>query len=284
MADPALTRYTMTQFWDRVRDWALLFALLVICILVIVNINEPMLRTLRAGSLEVTARVERYFAWAGQYVRALDENDALRINNVQLSSQVARLREAESENARLRALLSLRDSLDAGLLATRIIAKDITKQENYLTLNAGARDGITEGMAVIDDQGILGKVILTSTNFSIVQSYLNTDFRVPVRIQPIEVDGIVNWDGAYSDRLVLDYVVKTEPVKKGQAVVTHASLIFPSGLAVGTIDSVAQRAGENLYTLYLKPASPIAHADHAFVVMRPPNTEVDSLKIQAESP
>lgn len=273
----------MAQFWDRVRDWALLFGLLVLCVLVMVNVNEPMLRTLRAGALEVTAQIEHYFAWAGNYVRALDENDALRSNNVQLSSQVARLREAESENARLRSLLGLRDSVSANLLAARIIAKDITRQENYLTLDAGARDGVAQGMPVIDDKGLLGKVVLTSPNFAIVQSYLNTDFRVPVRIQPIQVDGIVTWDGTYSDRLVLDYVVKTEPVEKGQQVVTHGSLVFPSGLPVGTIDSVSQKVGENVYNLYLKPASPIARADYAYVLLRRPNLEVERLQQEAQA-
>lgn len=272
----------MKLLWDRIRDWVILVVFLLIAMLVMVNVNTPLLRSLRAVSLGVTSQIEQYFAWAGTYIRALDENDELRDNNMNLFSQVALLREANLENERLKAMLQLRDTTVYDMIATRIISKDISKQENYFTIERGSEDGIQEDMAVIDDQGILGKVLLVGKNYALVQSYLNTEFRVRVQIQPLQIDGIVGWDGNRLDQLLLDHIVKTEPVEKGQPVVTSHSTVFPPGLSVGTVDSVVVRETENVFTIFLTPASPLSTADYVFVIRSVPPPEVNTLQEQLQ--
>jgi len=268
----------------QIRDWAVLAFLLLISLVVTLNQNADVTRSLRAISLQITSGLESQFARAGEFVRALDENGKIRDQNIVLSSQVARLREPEIENARLKALLELRDSLGVPTLAVRVISRDIHRQKNYLIIDAGSDRGVENGMAVIDDYGILGKVILPGSKYSVVQSYLNTDFRVPGLIHPIEAFGIVRWDGARLDRLVLDYVVRTERVQHGQLVVTAGSSVFPSGIPIGTIDSVVLRSGENLLEITIEPASRIGAAKHAFVVLQTPDAELGRLQASTVTP
>ena len=268
----------------QVRDWAILAVLLLISLVVMLNRNTTVTRSLRAISLQITSGLESQFARAGEFIRALEENGEIRDHNIVLSSQVARFREAELENERLKALLGLRDTLNVPMLAVRVIARDIHRQKNYLIIDAGSEEGIQRDMAVIDDHGILGKVILPGDEYSLVQSYLNTHFRVPGLIQPIEAFGIVRWDGTRLDRLVLEYVVRTEPVETGQLVVTAGSSVFPSGIPIGTIDSVAVRSGENLLQITLEPATRIGSAKHAFVVLRAPDDELERLQASTSTP
>jgi rod shape-determining protein MreC len=264
----------MTSLWDTIRDWVVLFVLLSIGVLVMVSKNTTLSRSMRAAALRVTAPVEQRFAGVATFMRALEENASIRAQNISLSSQVARLRAAALENDRLKALLAVRDSAGFPVAAVQVVSKDIHRQKNHFVIDAGSQKGIEPDMAVIDDRGILGKVTLVSRRYSQVQSYLNTDFRVPVEIVPLQAYGIVRWDGSKTDRIRLDYVVKTEPVERGQLVVTRGSTVFPSGLAVGTVDSVITRPGENLVDILLTPASPIRTARHAFVVLRQPDTEL----------
>ncbi len=267
------------RLWDRIRDWVILSVLLLLAIVMMLAQNDPMLRGMRSVSLEVTSWVEARFARVGHFYRALDENEILRRDNIDLSSQLARSREARLENERLRKLLDFRDGSTQTMVAARIIAKNIFGPDNFLLLDVGRADGIEAAMAVVDEKGILGTVILVSDHYSRVMPYLNTDFHVPGKIQPLQAVGIVSWPGSRYDVLVLENVVKTEPVEPGQLVVTSSSSVFfPPGYPIGRVDSVAKRPGENLLEIHLSPASPLNTADHAFVILHKPDPERASLE------
>ena len=262
------------RLWDRIRDWVILGVLLAVSILTILTKNQPMIRGLRASALEATAWLESRFAWVGGYFRALDENEILREENIVLSSQVARSREAILENERLRRLIGFQDTTHFELKAARIINKDITAQPNFLTLDVGSRDSVELNMAVIDERGIIGKIVLVSESFSKVMPYLNTEFRIPAKVQPLQAYGIARWEGGRGDRLRLDHVVKTEPVDEGQLVVTSGySGIFPPGLPIGIVDSVSTRTGRNELSVFLRPTASLSNAEHAFVVLQRPDPE-----------
>src|SRR5690606_23592374 len=237
----AAQRVRMTfRLWDRIRDWVILGVLLAASLSMMLAKNHSLVRGMRAGALEATAWLEARFSWVGGYFRALNENEILRQENIILSSRVARSREAVIENERLRRMIGFRDTTNVRLKPVRIINKDITQQQNYFTLDAGARDSIATDMAVIDERGILGRVVLVSENYSRVMPYLNTHDRITAKLQPLQAYGVVRWEGGRADRLRLDHVVKTEPVQVGQLVVTSGySGVFPPGLPIGTVDSVA---------------------------------------------
>ena len=92
---------------------------------------------------------------------------------------------------------------------------------------------------------------------------------------------MISWPGSRSDMLVLENIVKTESVETGQLVVTSwSSSIFPPGYPVGEIDSVANRPGENLLEIHVRPASPLSTAQHAFVILQQPDPEQKQLEAQ----
>lgn len=262
------------RLWDRIRDWVVLGVLLAVSLVTILTQNQPLLRGLRAESLEATAWLEARFAWVGGYFQALRENEVLREENIVLSSQVARSREAILENERLRRLIGFQDTTEFDLKAARVVNKDITQQQNFITLNVGSADSVEVDMAVIDERGVIGKVVLVSENYSRVMPYLNTDFRIPAKVQPLQAFGIIRWEGGTTDRLRLDHIVKTEPLRSGQLVVTSGySGVFPPGIPVGTVDSVSSRTGRNELSVFVRPASSLSTAEHAFVVLKKPDPE-----------
>lgn len=249
-------------------DWILLAGLLFLSVMTMLGQNQPLSRSIRAQMLEVTAQVESSFAWMGRYLRVLEENQELRRRNVELSSKVARTRSVRMQNRELERLLRLRDSSSSSLRAARIVTKDIFQQENFLTLDVGANDGVEEGMPVVHESGIVGTVMFTSDRYARVMPFLNTDFRVPGRIIPLQTEGIVRWEGERHDRLLLEHVVKTEPVEPGQKVVTSGhSAVFPPGRAIGTVDSVVVQPGRSELRVYLTPAVSLNEIGHVFVIL-----------------
>lgn len=264
--------------WGRLQDWIALGLCLVASLAVLLARNEPIMIGMRATSLEATSWVESKMSWAGRFFGALGENEQLRTDNIELAAEVARSREAVQENERLRQMLGFRDTLDAPLHLSKIVGKDLGQQQNFFTIDAGSRDSVQVGMAVLDERGILGKVVLVSEKYARVMAYLNTDFRVPVRVLPIGAEGIVRWDGRSADRLVLDNVSRTEPVREGMLVVTSGiSSVFPAGFPVGRVESVQARAGRNALDIELSPASPVNRARFAFVVLGGFDAELEAI-------
>lgn len=274
----------LSSLWHRVRDYLLLVVLLVVSLVVLLSQNGPLFRSARALSLQATAPIEGTFTWTDRYTRALGENDELRADNIALAAEVARLREARSENERLRKLIAFRDSVSFEMMPARIVGKDITKQDNLLTLNVGTSDSVRVGMAVIDERGIVGKVVLASENYALVMPHQNTDFRVPAQIELLGRDGVVRWDGTSYDRLLMEYVGKTEPVVRGQLVVTSGfSGTFPPGIPVGKVDSVFAAKGRNDLVVYLEPTAPLSTVDYVYVLLdqiSPERVELESTPLR----
>jgi len=264
---------------ERIRDWLLLIILLAISLFTMLFRNDPLLRGLRAVSLEATSSVEHTFSWFADYLRALEENNRLREENIRLSSEVARSREAQILNAKLSEFLALQDSSASPLVAARIISKDPTRQQNYLILDVGSRDGIQVGMAVIDTRGILGKIVLVSDHYCSVMTYLNTDFIVPAKVQPLQLDGLVKWEGERQEYLLLQHIVKTEPIERGQRVVTSGySNVFPPGYPIGLVDSIAVLPGRNELLIFLRPTANLEDAEYAFVIQALQDSALQALR------
>lgn len=265
--------------WARIRDWILLLGLISISMILMLTENRSIVRTLRATSLEITGRVESSLSWIGRYFHALEENEILRAENIQLSSALARSREADIENLRLRRLVGFVDTVSYHLEPSRIIEKEITQQKNFFVLNKGREHGVEEGMGVLDERGILGKVYEVSEHYALVMSYLNMNFRVPAKIQPSQAQGIVRWEGVDRNKLLLEHIIKTENVNPGDLVVTSGySSVFPPGYPVGRVVSVTPQAGKNQLLVQIEPSSKIDVIEHSFVVLEQTEEERPDLE------
>ncbi|MFT5144964.1 MAG: rod shape-determining protein MreC [Rhodothermales bacterium] len=264
----------MIRLWERFADWILLVGLVLVSLVVMISVNQPMIRGLRARALDTSAVVEERLAAAGRYLNALRENDRLREENIRLSSQLALSREADLENDRLRRLLALPDSMTGGRVAAGVVSKDITRQRNTLTISVGKIHGVQVGMAVVDPSGVVGVVDLTGQRFSLVKSFLNPGFKTPVKIQPHLSDGLLERSISRPDLLEVLYVPTTDPVAEGQLVVTSGfSSIFRPGLPIGTIESATASEGDLFWRIMVRPAASISSLQHVFVLLDHPDPD-----------
>src|SRR5581483_10371928 len=90
--------------------------------------------------------------------RARQEATALRAR----VQDTVRLGELAQENARLHALLDLRETLRGDLVAAHVIGRDAGTLSRTLVIDRGERDGVTKGAAVLAPSGIVGHVFLAA--------------------------------------------------------------------------------------------------------------------------
>jgi rod shape-determining protein MreC len=176
---------------------------------------------------------------------AREENRHLRGLVEQLQQRVDHLAELDLENARLRQLLDVRDTLQGDLLTARVIGRDATGLSRTLLIGRGERDGVVKGGAVLAAGGVVGQVFLASSDAARVLLISDHNSGVDALVQRTRARGIVQ--GTVDAGCGLKYVKRTEDVQVGDTVVTSGlDGIFPKGLPLGQVTAIDKR-GRGLF-------------------------------------
>lgn len=256
-----------------------LFAFLVIVSLFLLSVNDnAQIRALRSMAIASIGFTQDIVRIIPNYLDLRRENHALRELNLTLSDEVSRLREARLENLRLHALIGLKDRPRPGYVAANVVGKSLQLLRNTLTVDVGESEGVRVNMAMVTEEGLVGKIIATSSHYAVGQLLLNRDLRVSAKVQRSRVDGIIRWEGRRT--LSLQNVVKTQDVKAGDLVITSEySTIFPHGIPIGVVSS-ARLLSESLFqSIEVTPSVDFAHLEEVFVVTSTP----DSSRFAAET-
>ena len=129
--------------------------------------------------------------------------------------------------------------------SARIINNSTNKQQNFIILNAGEKQGIRPEMGVISNEGVVGMIIEVSENYSKAVSILNTGFRkFSGKLKRTDDYGTISWDGI-SDRIIqLHDIIQQSDVLVGDTVITNQhSNIFPENILIGTVEKIKIKDG-----------------------------------------
>lgn len=248
----------------------LAFLILVSIILLSVNDNTQ-IRSIRSITVGAIGFLQDTFGFIPNYFDLRDENKILRGQNVTLADETSRLREASLENIRLRKLLELKERTPYTYVAANVVGKSLQLMRNTITLDVGEKDGVQLNMPIITDAGLVGKVISTSTSYSVGQILLNKDFRASAKVQRGRVDGILFWRGG--EKLALNNVAKTLDVQAGDVVMTSAySSIFPAGIKIGIVSGTKETPGGLFQLVEITPSVDFSRLEQVFVVTHTPDT------------
>ncbi|TAE08282.1 MAG: rod shape-determining protein MreC [Bacteroidetes bacterium] len=167
------------------------------------------------------------------------------------------------------------------VLPAKVVNSSITEENNYITLYRGSNQGVRKDMGVIGSNGVVGKVILVSENYSRVMSLLNRQMKVSAMLKKDGYTGIVDWDGANPQIVLLHNIPKSSQVKLGDSVVTsNYSGNFPPGVLVGTVQKIDADKASNFYNLHVKTATNFFNLQFAYLVQNTVLNEQQQLEAQ----
>lgn len=261
-----------------VKNYIITAILLVIAVTLMVNRYEGGLKNARKVSITILSYLEQPLSNIRIYRQALTTNAYLHRQNVLLQDELSRLRSAEQQNKVLRELLSLRETESVPLTPVKVIAKDLTGLSNSLTVKTGTDTEVKTGMPVINSDGLIGQVTLTSGSYSQILPYSNSLFRISARVQGTRAYGIVSWTGDSSKELVLQFVPQTIEVETGQLVETSGfSNQYPPGIPIGEIVRIEPAEGVETQTIYLEAYADLFTLSEAFIMNFEPDSTVNEL-------
>jgi rod shape-determining protein MreC len=180
------------------------------------------------------------------------------------------LKNLESEVKRLNRALGFREQSPFKLLPARVISRESATWWNTCTIGSGSKDGIAPDMAVVTENGLVGKVTTVGKDVAVVLLVSDESLRVSVSIEGTQEQGIVSGTRAsstYAPDLRIRFLSKTAKLQPGMNVLTAgAGGVFPSGLVIGTIKDFSAKELEGIATV--TPAVDLAEIQDVFVILR----------------
>lgn len=226
------------------------------------------------GIARVVSPLRRFGDGVVDLFATRSENQRLRAENDELEVRRRAFADLEREVAELRALLGFRDDVGLTTVPARVIAVAPSNFEWTLTIDVGEDDGIERGMAVVAAEGLVGRVLTTTSSASRVLLVVDPNFSVAARSVATSALGLL--DGGGSEPL------RFAPLDPGQIVDTDDEIVtatfpgsaIPSGIPVGRIVAQDERSSRLSAAYDLLPFVDVTRLDHVLVVLAGPADDV----------
>lgn len=227
----------LINFLIKYNYWLVFLGLELICFVLMFRFNRYQGSVFFTSVNELAASVYETTSSVSSYFNLRSENEKLMDRNIQLQAELAGLKTIVAELGK--DTVSLLPSQYQTFKA-RVINNSINKDDNYITLDKGAEDGIAPDMGVIGAGGVVGIVYLVSENRSLVVSVLNSKASISCKVRGSNYFGNLKWTGGDSKVATLFDMPNHAEVAEGDTIVTSGfSSVFPEGLPLGTVKSVA---------------------------------------------
>ena len=187
------------------------------------------------------------FEWrtgVGGYFSLRKENAALLEENIRLRNQLSELADSQ--------YVFTERSLSSGkVVVARVVDNSVRKDDNYITVNKGRRDSISQGMGVYSSDGVVGVVMAAGRRYSVIMPILNGNTSISCKVKGSDSFGFLEWNGGDPYCAQIKDMPYHAAVAIGDTIVTTGfSSVFPENVPVGTVAGVEH--SRNGYTLKVK--------------------------------
>jgi len=203
--------------------------------------------------------INHYFALGAVNERLSEENAQLRIK---LKSYEQSLYRLDTRVIKDPDLIGQYEFVSA-----KVINNSIHNVHNYITLNVGEKDGMEQGMGVVNQYGVVGKVSTVSSNYAVISSLLNADVMISSKIKRTGHLGTTNWNGSDIKQASLLYIPRhVTPVLGDTIITTGYNTVFPEGIMIGTVEELSLADEANFYDIGIKLANDFGKISHVYVI------------------
>ena len=237
-------RYTQIRF-----SWYIITLFLAVGLIILSanGIIEPIESIISYPLTIVSGIMNRIAIQFSSDIKDLSELQYLRQRIVDLEELVGQYqseqivaREIQQDFERLAALLNYKQNNETTrYLAAEIIANETSGLFNGIILNKGSRDGITVGMPVVTELGLVGRIVAVRANYSQVLLITDSNSSVSARLQSTRAQGSVS--GSAANQLRMTFIPLNTSIQINDVILTSGlGGNFPGDLIIGRVESVRQ--------------------------------------------
>ena len=275
----------LLDFLIKYNYWFLFILLEVVCLLLLFRFNHYQQGVFFTSANVVTGKVYELSGGVTSYFHLKSINEALLDRNLALEQQITQLEKKLTElHFDSLEISSIRNTplTESSILKASVINNSLTNADNYITIDKGEKDGIRTEMGVVDSNGVVGIVYMTSAHYSVVISLLNSKSNISCKILGSDYFGYLKWEHADSRYAYLKDLPRHAAFNLGDTVITSGySTVFPAGVMVGTVDDMSDSHDGLSYLLKVKLATDFGKLSNVRILARTGQQEQQELEKKA---
>ncbi len=207
--------------------------------------------------LDVASRpvqaADDFIEWTQQVAIVFSENKRLSAENERLKQAQIQASQLAIDNQRLKKLLNVGEGRVNTIAAARVVSDSESPFFKSVLINRGSRDGIQNGHAVINEDGIVGRTINVGNGSSRVLLATDINSRIPVKLASSGINMILEGNNSPYPRL--SFLPIGENLAVGDLILTSGyGMVFPPDLPAGQVvdisgDVIKIKLSAKLYNL-----------------------------------
>lgn len=219
----------------------------------------------------VATSVSQFFQSISERHQLLEQYEALKERVTQLEQQQLEMDEVIRENQRLKRLLDFKEEKDHFTVeGVRITGKNPGNWFNTMTINKGSNHGVTVNMAVINDRGLVGRVIDVGGNWATVRTIIDGQSSVSAIIERTRDNGMVKGNNTltFEDGLcrMINLPLDSDVVKGDRVITSGLGEIFPKGIPIGEVIEVLDEERDMYKTAIIRPNVDFMRLEEVLVI------------------
>ena len=231
----------------------------------------------------VTTFLRGWFGTSSSKNSSEDELESLRQEVERMKNDLTTLEELERENDRLQTMLDAKPAYeDLDPIFARVIAKDTGVWFETFTLNKGLNDGVKTNMAVVNGDGLVGRVSSVGYSYCVVVSIIDPRSSVAALISRTRDNGMLQGVAETEDDPVecrMYYLSNIGNVNVGDQVYTSGlDSRFPKGLYIGQVTAISRSTQSSEKYISVHPAVSFSAIEEVFILRKQVET-IDELPI-----
>lgn len=212
----------------------------------------------------VTSPVVGFFEAISDIVGLRDENRRLRDRIAELESQLQDTEALEVRVEELERLLDVSPPEELDMITAQVLAVGVSEFDYIRVIDKGTGDGVGVDMPVIDEGGLIGRVVSAAGGSARVRLITDPTFRIAVRVERTGETGVLTGRG--SGRMILEMFNTDASLVEGDLLVT-ADGRFPAGISVARVAEPARaEVGFSLRTSAV-PTAEVTRVDYVKVLV-----------------
>ncbi len=240
------------------------------------SIVGSILSPVQSALYSATDAISDFFSriFSGQDLQT--ENADLKARVAELEGQLKDYNEVKKENERLSELLNFDTSTDdLEYLTARVIYKGYGHWFNTFAINRGMSSGIEVDMAVVNGDGLVGRVIDVGANWSRVMTIVDSMSGVSAIVERTRDHGMLAGTVSTGDeaeaKLTMSFLPLDADLVPGDRVITSGLAgEFPKGIPIGEVTEVSTSSNGMKNEAVITPWVDFNHLEEVLIIISKP--------------